>query len=184
VASSKITDAVWGGVVVLRYPELEVLEEKCVKGKSHFPYEPGLLSFKETPILLQAMEHLKTEPDVILCDGQGIAHPRGFGLACHLGLVLEKPTIGCAKSRLLGEFSEVREGKGSYTELWHEKQVIGAVARTRSGVKPMFVSPGHKVTLEGSLRIVFGCCKKYRVPEPIRLAHALVNKARQGEEPG
>jgi deoxyribonuclease V len=130
------------------------------------------------------MEHLRTDPDVILCDGQGIAHPRGFGIACHLGLVVEKPTIGCAKSRLLGHFSEVGEGKGSYTDLWHEKQVIGAVVRTRSGVKPMFISPGHKVTLEVSLRIVFGCCKKYRVPEPIRLAHALVNKARQEGEPG
>jgi deoxyribonuclease V len=184
VAFSKITDAVWAGVVVLRYPQLEVLEEKCVKGKSHFPYVPGLLSFREVPVLLQAMEHLRTDPDVILCDGQGIAHPRGFGIACHLGLVVEKPTIGCAKSRLLGHFSEVGEGKGSYTDLWHEKQVIGAVARTRSGVKPMFVSPGHKVTLEASLRIVFGCCKKYRVPEPIRLAHALVNKARQEGEPG
>jgi len=184
VASSKRTDAVWAGVAVLRYPELEVLEERWVRGESHFPYVPGLLSFREIPALLQVMEDLQTDPDVILCDGQGIAHPRGFGLACHLGLVLEKPTIGCAKSRLVGQFSEVGTDKGSHAELWHEKQVIGAVARTRSGVKPLFVSPGHRMTLDASLKVVFGCCKKYRVPEPIRLAHALVNKARQRDEPG
>jgi deoxyribonuclease V len=183
VASSKRTDAVWAGVAVLSYPELEVLEEKWVKGESYFPYVPGLLSFREIPVLLQVMEQLETDPDVILCDGQGIAHPRGFGLACHLGLVVEKPSIGCAKSRLVGQFSEVGEDKGCYADLWHEKRVIGAVARTRSGVKPMFVSPGHRVTLEASLRVVFGCCKKYRVPEPIRLAHALVSGARKREEP-
>jgi deoxyribonuclease V len=183
-ASSKRTDRVWAGVAVLRYPELEVLEERWLQGKSRFSYVPGLLSFREIPLLLKVMEQLQTEPDVILCDGQGIAHPRGFGLACHLGLVVEKPTIGCAKSRLVGKFSEVGAVKGSYADLWHEKQVVGAVARTRSGVKPLFVSPGHRMTLEASLKIVFGCCKKYRVPEPIRRAHALVNKARQRDEPG
>ncbi|MEJ2725406.1 MAG: deoxyribonuclease V [Deltaproteobacteria bacterium] len=181
-ASSKGEETLWGGVVVLNYPELEVLEEKCIKAETPFPYVPGLLSFREIPVLLQVMEMLETDPDVILCDGQGIAHPRGFGLACHMGLLVEKPTIGCAKSRLLGEFSEVGEGKGCYSELWHEKRVIGAVARTRSGVKPLFVSPGHRVTLEESLRVVFTCCKKYRVPEPIRLAHALVNGARERED--
>jgi deoxyribonuclease V len=129
------------------------------------------------------MAKLETDPDVILCDGQGVAHPRGFGLACHLGLMVEKPTVGCAKSRLVGQSSEVGEAKGCYADLWHEKRVIGAVVRTRSGVKPMFVSPGHRMTLEASLRVVFACCKKYRAPEPIRLAHALVNRARKQEEP-
>lgn len=183
VASSKRTNAVWAGVAVLSYPDLVAVEERWFHGKSDFPYVPGLLSFREIPALLKALERLETDPDVILCDAQGIAHPRGFGLASHLGLVVDKPTVGCAKSRLVGDFSEVGKEKGLYAYLWYENRIVGAVARTRSGVKPVFVSPGHRLSLEDSLRVVFSCCKKYRVPEPIRSAHALVNRVRKREEP-
>lgn len=183
VASSKRTDAVWAGVAVFSCPELVAVEERWFHGESDFPYVPGLLSFREIPVLLKALECLETDPDVILCDAQGIAHPRGFGLASHLGLVVDKPTVGCAKSRLVGDFSEVGGEKGRYAYLWYENRIVGAAARTRSGVKPVFVSPGHRVSLEDSLRVVFGCCKKYRVPEPIRSAHALVNRVRKREEP-
>ena len=137
----KKTDRVWAGVVVLEYPRLIKLEERWVHGRSRFPYIPGLLSFREIPHLLEALKRLETDPDLILCDGQGIAHPRGLGLASHLGLLLNKPTIGCAKSRLIGEHSEVGQEKGNYALLRHGKRVIGAVLRTREGVNPLFISP-------------------------------------------
>ncbi|MGD2125982.1 MAG: deoxyribonuclease V [Desulfobacteraceae bacterium] len=181
VSSSKKSNTIWAGVVVLRYPDLVSVEEKWFKAKTDFPYVPGLLSFREIPVLLQALKRLEISPDLILCDGQGIAHPRGLGLASHLGLLVDRPTIGCAKNRLVGEFSEVGRKKGSYTYLWHKGHVIGAVARTRTGVKPLFVSPGNRVTLEESLKIAFRCCKKYRVPQPTRLAHLLVNVLRSRE---
>ena len=119
---------------------------------------------------------------MILCDGQGIAHPRGIGLASHLGLILDRPTIGCAKSRLIGRFSEVGGARGDYSRLLHNERVIGVVLRTRTGVKPMFISPGNRITLEHSLKIVMESCLKYRIPEPIRQAHMLVTRRRQMEK--
>ena len=181
VSASKGSTRVWAGAVVCSYPDLHVLEEAWSEGKSSFPYIPGLLSFREIPVLLEALSRLKTRADVILCDGQGIAHPRRMGLASHLGLLLERPTIGCAKRRLFGEFSNLNQEKGSFSYLLHKDRVLGAAARTRTGVKPVFVSPGDRITLEESLEIVFVCSPKYRIPEPVRRAHNLVTRLREEE---
>jgi len=143
-----------------------------------FPYIPGLLSFREAPACLAAIEKLRSEPDVLLIDGQGIAHPRRLGLATHLGLFLDKPTIGCAKSRLTGTFEEPTAEKGSHSPLRHGDEVIGAVVRTRTNVKPLFVSVGHRCRLEDAIRLTLACTTKYRLPEPTRLAHQTVSKLR------
>jgi deoxyribonuclease V len=182
MSSSRSSDRIWAGIVVYKYPELIKLEEKWVQGRTQFPYIPGLLSFREVPLLLETVKLLEINPDLILCDGQGIAHPRGLGLASHLGLLLNLPTIGCAKSRLIGEVSEVGLDKGDYTMLRNKGRVIGAVLRTRTGVKPLFISPGNKINLEDSLKIVLGCSKRYRMPEPTRQAHLLVNRVRRNDK--
>ncbi len=182
VSFSKKSGRIWAGVVVFSYPELRKIEEKWVQGEADFPYIPGLLSFRELPVLLKALRRLKTNPELILCDGQGIAHPRGLGLASHLGLLVNKPTIGCAKSRLVGEFSGVGETKGDYSYLWYKGKVVGAVLRTRRGVKPLFISPGNRITLDKALEVVLSCCVKYRMPEPTRQAHLLVSGLRRRQE--
>lgn len=182
VSCSKRSNIVWAGVVVLTYPELKKVEERWVRSKTAFPYVPGLLSFREVPFLLEAFKKIKTEPDLILCDGQGIAHPRALGLASHIGLLTERPTIGCAKKRLVGEFSEVGRERGDYSKLFYKSREIGAVVRTRTGVKPMFVSPGYAITIKDAIRMVLDCGGRYRIPEPIRLAHMLVNQLRKKEE--
>jgi deoxyribonuclease V len=182
VSFSKKSNLIWAGVVVFTYPELINIEEKWIKAKVKFPYIPGLLSFRELPALLKTVKKLNADPDVIFCDGQGIAHPRGLGIASHLGLLLDKPTIGCAKTRLVGEFSEVGEEKGSYAHLWYQGHVVGTVLRTRRGVKPLFISQGNKITLDESLKLVLGCSRKYRIPEPTRQAHLLVTNLRRSQE--
>jgi deoxyribonuclease V len=182
VSFSRKSDTLWAGVVVLSFPGLLKLEERWVKGKAGFPYVPGLLSFRELPRLLEALESLRRDPDVVLCDGQGTAHPRGLGIASHLGLLVDRPVIGCAKSRLTGEFARVGNDKGDYALLKEGGRVIGAVLRTRQGVKPVFVSPGNRITLEKSIRVTLSCCVKYRIPEPTRQAHFLVNRVRREEE--
>jgi deoxyribonuclease V len=179
VSFSKKSGRIWAGVVVLNFPDLTKIEEQWIQDKVEFPYIPGLLSFRELPVLLKALKRLESDPDLIICDGQGIAHPRGLGLASHLGLYLNRATIGCAKSRLVGEFSEVKEEKGSHTPLWYKEQMVGAVVRTRRGVKPLFISPGNRITLDESVRIVLDCCGKYRLPEPTRQAHLLVSSLRR-----
>jgi deoxyribonuclease V len=158
-------------VVVLNYPELSLIEVKVVEQKVTFPYVPGLLSFRESPLIISACEGLVTEPDLVLVDGQGIAHPRKFGLASHLGLLWDKPTIGCAKSRLCGEHSVVSVEKGSYAEIMYNSEVIGAALRTRHGVAPMYISAGHRMDLPTAITWVLRCCKSVRMPEPTRLAH-------------
>lgn len=158
-------------VVVVDYPQLNEKERVTVQGKITFPYISGLLSFREIPTLLKCFQKLKIDPDIILADGQGIAHPRRLGLASHLGLCLDVPTIGCAKSRLWGKYEEPAMEEGSYEYLSVKGDVIGAALRTRTGVKEIFVSPGHRISLDSSIKIVLNCCKKYRVPEPVRLAH-------------
>jgi deoxyribonuclease V len=140
-----------------------------------FPYIPGLLSFRESPVCIEAVEKLKLEPDVFIVDGQGIAHPRRLGLASHLGLFFDKPTIGCAKSRLTGQFEEPPPKKGTYSLLKDKGEVIGAVVRTRSNVEPVFVSVGNKCILEDAIEVTLSCTTKYRLPEPTRLAHQLVS---------
>ena len=160
-----------GAVVVVEYPELRVVETQVVQGRPDFPYVPGLLSFRESPLTLAACEKLEVTPDLILVDGQGIAHPRRLGLASHLGLLLNTPAIGCAKSRLCGQHEEPDFGPGSYAEVVDQGETIGVALRTRPGVKPLYVSIGHKVDLQTAIYWVLECCRGYRLPEPTRLAH-------------
>ncbi len=160
-------------VVLMRYPELEVIEEQVVEGDVSFPYVPGLLSFREAPLLAQALERLEGRPDLLLIDGQGYAHPRRFGLASHVGLMADLPTIGCAKSRLCGEHAEPGRRRGSKVELRQGGEVIGTVLRTRDGVKPLYVSVGHKIGLEAAAQWVLRLAPRFRLPEPIRVADAL-----------
>ena len=164
------------GVVVLQLPGLELLETTSATRKVTFPYIPGLLSFREAPVCLAAAEKLRNLPDIFMIDGQGIAHPRRLGLAAHLGLFFDAPTIGCAKSRLTGKFKEPPLEKGTYTPLKDGDDVIGAVVRTRSNVKPVFVSIGNQCLLKEAIELVLSCAIKYRLPEPTRLAHQLVSK--------
>jgi len=160
-----------GAVVVLQYPELRLVETKVVQGKLDFPYIPGLLSFREAPLTLAACERLSVTPDLILVDGQGVAHPRRMGLASHLGLFLNKPTIGCAKSLLCGSCEKPGEKPGSYAEVMDRGETIGVALRTKLGANPIYVSIGHKVNLEAVIYWVLECCLGYRIPEPTRLAH-------------
>lgn len=164
-------------VVVLDFPSLEFREQALAREPTRFPYVPGYLSFREIPAVLAAMERLKTEPDLLLCDGQGIAHPRRFGLACHLGVLTDIPSIGVAKSRLIGAHDTLPRPKGSWVPLVDapSSEIIGAVLRTRVGVKPVYVSVGHRVSLETAIEYVLRCTPKYRLPETTRWAHKLAS---------
>ena len=171
ISAPKASGVATGAVVVLSYPELRVVETKIASGRLAFPYIPGLLSFRESPLILAACQELTLTPDLILVDGQGIAHPRRMGLASHLGLLLNTPTVGCAKSRLCGGHGEPGSEPGSYAELLDRGEVIGAALRPKSGVKPIYVSIGHKVDLQTAIGWVLKCGCDYRLPEPARLAH-------------
>lgn len=170
-------DMVSGAVVVVKYPSLEPVEEKTAMKKAIFPYVPGLLAFREIPAILEAITKLTSIPDVFLVDGQGIAHPRRFGIASHLGVLLDKPTIGSAKSRLFGTHKKPNPTKGSFEYLLDNDDIIGAVLVTRDNTNPIYVSIGHKVTLKWALDLVLKCAPKYRIPEPIRLADKLASGA-------
>ncbi|MEL7501909.1 MAG: deoxyribonuclease V [Cyanobacteria bacterium J06554_6] len=162
-------------VVVLTYPGLELLEYALARRPTNFPYVPGLLSFREVPAVLDALQQIQTEPDLILCDGQGRAHPRRLGIACHLGLILDRPTIGVAKSRLIGTHAELAEEKGGWMPLMDKGELIGAVLRSRTRTNPLYVSTGHRVSLETALDYVLNCTPKYRLPETTRLADRLAS---------
>ena len=162
--------------VVLKMPDFALVEVAHVVRKTTYPYIPGLLSFREAPACIAAAEKLKNNPDLFLIDGQGVAHPRRLGLAAHLGLIFNKPTVGCAKSRLTGDFDEPGRQKGSYSLLKDGRGVIGAVVRTRTNVKPLFVSVGNKCELADAIKITLACTSKYRLPEPTRLAHQTVSR--------
>ena len=178
ISYAKGSNVMWAGVVVLDFSSLNKAEERWSQKKVNFPYIPGLLSFREIPALIDVLRKIEIEPDLIFCDGQGIAHPRGLGLASHLGILLNKSTIGCAKSPLVGTYNQVGERKGNYAYLMHQNRIIGAVVRTRSKVKPLFVSPGYGVMLNDCVKFVLETCSKCRIPEPTRLAHLLVNSVR------
>jgi deoxyribonuclease V len=166
-------------VVVLSFPGLKVLEEVSGETACSFPYIPGLLSFRELPALLPLLGGLRRAPDLVLCDGQGIAHPRRLGLASHLGLFLGLPTVGCAKSRLVGKHRDPGRQKGAMAPLCDEAGgTLGTVLRTRDNTRPLFVSVGHLVTLRKSVEVVLRCCPRYRIPEPLRKAHVLASGAR------
>lgn len=171
ISTGKAQGVATGAVVVLDYPKLRIVEEQVAQGNLDLPYVPGLLSFRESPLMLAAFEKLTITPDLILVDGQGIAHPRRLGLASHLGLFLNTPTIGCAKSLLCGRHEEPGIDAGSYTEVVDRGETVGVALRTRPGVKPVYVSIGHKVDLEAAIYWVLECCRGYRLPEPTRLAH-------------
>lgn len=160
-----------GAVVVLSYPALEVVEVAVAEAPLTFPYVPGLLSFREVPVLREAFRKIREAIDLLLVDGQGYAHPRRFGLACHLGLLLDVPSIGVAKSRLVGEHGLVREASDSRAPLVHNGEAIGSALRTRDGVKPLYISAGHRISLRRAEQWVLRCCTRYRLPEPTRLAH-------------
>lgn len=179
ISYGKGSDVFFAAIVLLSYPSLAVIEEIFAAERSSFPYIPGLLSFREGPPLLKAFARLHRAPDLVIFDGQGIAHPRGIGLASHLGLFLDIPTIGCAKTRLCGTYEPVTERVGSHADLRHDGRVIGAVLRTKERVKPVFVSPGHKIGLARAIEIVLSCGAGYKLPEPVRLAHLAVNRFRR-----
>jgi deoxyribonuclease V len=181
VSYAKHNNRLYAGVVTLTIPHLDIVERRVARGIAHFPYIPGLLTFREAPILLQAFRKIKTDPDVILFDGQGIAHPRRLGLASHMGLLLDRPAVGCAKTLLIGEAERVGKMAGSFGYLRQNGEVIGAVLRTKTNIKPVIVSPGHKITLHDCIDMVLKCVNGYRLPEPIRQAHLLVNKVRMGD---
>jgi len=166
-------------VVVLRAETFEVIDRSGVVAEAKFPYVPGLLSFREAPAVIEAFEQLKVRPDILMCDGQGIAHPRRMGLASHLGLSLEIPTIGCAKSWLCGDYEMPGLTRGEWTPLTDGGETIGAVLRTRTGVKPLFISPGHLCDLASAIAVVLATAPQYRVPITTRLAHQYVNELRR-----
>jgi deoxyribonuclease V len=165
------------GIVVLRLPGLETVEEVTADGETPFPYVPGLLSFREGPAVLAAVAKLTTVPDVFMFDGQGRAHPRRLGLASHLGLWLDKPTLGCAKTLLTGRYAEPGPKRGDFSPLTDRGEEIGRVLRTRDRVQPVYVSAGHRMTLDAAVKLVLACGAGYRLPEPTRRGHLLVSGA-------
>jgi deoxyribonuclease V len=172
VEQGRVTRA---AVAILSYPELVPLETALAYRPTRFPYIPGLLSFRELPALLDALKQLTRTPDLLLCDGQGIAHPRRLGIASHLGLVTGIPAIGVAKTRLCGTHGPVPEQRGSWTPLQDGPELIGAVLRTRSGIKPLYISPGHRISVTTAVDYVLGCCTRFRLPETTRHAHRLAS---------
>ncbi len=171
ISAPRFQGRVRGTVVVLSYPDLQVAEIGLVEQVVDFPYIPGLLSFREAPVILAAYARLKLTPDLILVDGQGLAHPRRCGIASHLGVILDVPTIGCAKSLLCGTHRPLAAARGSTARIKHQGEVVGAALRTRDGVRPVYVSIGHRVDLRAAIAWVSRCCRGYRLPEPARLAH-------------
>jgi deoxyribonuclease V len=169
----------FAGVVVMDSATLEIVDTAQHIGEGSFPYIPGLLSFREGPAMLAAFERLATVPDAVIFDGQGIAHPRGLGLAAHMGLLLGIPTVGSAKTRLVGEYGDVGSGRGSASTLIHDGRSVGYVVRSKERTKPIFVSPGHLISAEAAVELVLACTTRYRIPEPVRQAHILVNRLRK-----
>jgi len=172
VSSGNRSPALFGAVTVWSIARGTIIEQVTATRPEEFPYVTGLLAFREIPVLLDCFERLHAVPDVVICDGQGIAHPRGIGLAAHLGLCLNIPAIGCGKTRLIGEYQEVGRTRGSRSELMHKGEQVGWVLRTRDGVAPVFVSPGHLCSCDDAAELVLSLCR-YRLPEPIRAAHTL-----------
>lgn len=179
IAVSKRTGTAAGAVVVFEFPSLDIVEECVARTDLTFPYIPGLLSFREIPVLMECFRKVETPFDVLLCDGQGIAHPRRFGLASHLGLLLRKPTIGCAKSLLVGEHGEVGRKRGDFAPLRYNGKIVGSVLRTQDGARPIYISPGHLTDHASSRRIALRCATRYRIPEPTRRADRLAGEEKR-----
>ncbi|QQS45795.1 MAG: deoxyribonuclease V [Acidobacteriota bacterium] len=178
ISFNRFSDRIFAGIVVLGLPGLEIIESSGMRSRARFPYIPGLLSFRELPALLEAWEKLETRPDALILDGQGLAHPRRFGIACHAGLWLGIPTVGCAKSILVGKHDELGQEAGSRTPLIDKDERIGVALRTKKKVAPVFVSPGHLIDMNGAVDLVLRCLTRYRLPETTRQAHLMVNRMR------
>jgi deoxyribonuclease V len=179
VSYNRFSPIFYAAVVVLRTSDWSIVETQEVVRHSPFPYVPGLLSFREGPALVEAFRKLQCRPDAVMIDGQGIAHPRRFGIASHLGLWLDVPTLGCAKSLLIGKYKEPGKRRQSMTRLMDRDDVIGSIVRTRDTVKPVFVSVGHKIDQASAVRLVLQSARGYRIPEPTRQAHLHVNVLRR-----
>ncbi|MBS1786762.1 MAG: deoxyribonuclease V [Acidobacteria bacterium] len=179
ISFNRFSDVIYSGIVVLSLPDLRIIEYASVRSTAKFPYVPGLLSFREAPSFLECWEKLNTKPDVLMLDGQGIAHPRRFGIACHVGLILNLPTIGCAKSILVGKYGELATEAGSSTPLIDKGEVVGVALRTKRKVAPVYISAGHLMDLNSAIDLTLRTVTKYRQPEPTRQAHLLVNQLRR-----
>ena len=166
-------ERVFAAACLYSFPELRLIERRLAVRKLRFPYVPGFLAFREGPAIIAALNMLSRKPDVLLVDGQGIAHPRGFGIASYIGVQLDIPAIGCAKSRLIGSYEEPGNRKGTWSVLFFEDKVIGAVVRTRDNVRPLFISSGHKIDVKSAVSLALSCLSNYRIPEPIRCADML-----------
>jgi deoxyribonuclease V len=170
VDASFFEDKVIGVACLYKYPEIIPMEDSFALTEVSFPYIPGLLSFREGPVIIEALNGLKIKPQIILFDGQGTAHPKGMGIASHIGVILDMPAIGCAKSRLVGEYKDPGIKRGMWSFLKYNNRTVGAVLRTKDNVRPVFISPGHRTDLRSSVEIVLNCTIKYRIPEPLRRA--------------
>lgn len=185
ISFNRFSNTIHAGIVLLRLSDMTVVETASVRTEAEFPYVPGLLSFREAPAILEAWERLATKPDLLMLDGHGLAHPRRFGIACHIGLLLDLPTIGCAKSLLAGHYEEPCMESGCRAPLLHRspetggEEVIGVVLRTKRRVSPVFVSAGHLIDIDGAVDLVMRSVTRYRQPEPTRQAHLLVNRLRR-----
>lgn len=178
ISFNRFETTVYAGIVVLSYPELQVVSRIAVVDEARFPYISGLLAFREVPALLKAWQQLELKPDVLVLDGQGIAHPRRLGIATHFGIVAGVPTLGCGKSRLTGTFEEPANESVAQSPLWHQGEQVGVVLRTKRNCKPVFVSPGNHINMDQSVQLIRNCLRGYRIPEPTRKAHLWVNEVR------
>jgi deoxyribonuclease V len=184
ISFNKFSTTVYAGIILLRFPELVPIGYSLVKKEVLFPYVPGYLAFREVPALMAAWENLSIKPDLLVVDGHGIAHPRRMGIAAHFGVLANTPTVGCAKKVLCGKYEEPGSAKGSNTPLVFKDEVVGAALRTKNAVKPVFVSPGYLMNVPSTVDIIIQCIGRYRIPEPTRLAHNIVNRFRLGEIAG
>lgn len=182
VAYERIGAGLVGGAVLWDARENQVAEAHLVRGASRFPYVPGFLSFREIPVLLEVLSRIQGRVQVVLVDGQGVTHPRGMGIATHLGLHLDVPTVGCAKSSLVGSWELPGLQKGDRTWITYDGVRVGAVLRTRERVRPVFVSPGNRISLEGAIKVVMQCVRGKRIPEPLREAHIRVERVKRADE--
>ncbi len=181
ISFNRFSDVIHSAIVVLSLPELQIIETASVRSTAKFPYLPGLLSFRETPSFLECWEKLRTKPDALMLDGQGLAHPRRFGIACHIGLILDLPTLGCAKSILVGQHGELGWEAGCQSPLVDKHELVGVALRTKKNVAPVYVSAGHLMDLNSAVELTLRSVTKYRQPEPTRQAHLLVNQLRRGD---
>jgi len=182
ISFNRFSDLIYSAIVVLSLPELRIIETASVRTTANFPYVPGLLSFRETPSFLECWGKLTTKPDALMLDGQGLAHPRRFGIACHIGLILDLPTLGCAKSILVGQHGELGLEAGSQSPLVDKNEVLGVALRTKKNVAPVYVSAGHRMDLNSAVELTLRSVTKYRQPEPTRQAHLLVNQLRHDDK--